>query len=575
MACCAETDKQSHLPTPSCTTNISVPSVLPGVVGVLHPGALERQMVLRTGEGWLSFPLHPILLWGCFPHITHGWRFHLQVQIPSLIPGTPALTPVCPNSGNWKKGSALCRFAFLLHTFAGSSVTLCLLSLPLLPRPLSELMVSRPNILPSHSLPLCDVLKYLEIWCPQANTSPSLWNQLLLPCPPLPKKENHPSSNQSQKPRYHSSLPVLTPGSSHPFLRFEIPSGFWWLLIFVFGPDLFSELLSSMSYLPTGHPHGHLKGILNPTWPTSTPGCLPRIWFPGGLRLLSKRRLCSAGTGHRFWTHSWLLLLTPPFKVHSESCSVWLYSETTVISLLDYCKGLLTGPLLSTLPVSISHTAASAIPLKWRSSLSVAWNLWRLPISLRTTVQVLTVADFLWPPCLPNPIHCWFPSLPLCSPPGLLALLWHPGCLVTKSLWRLFPVRGVVLLEIHTQLLLSFPSNSAQLIPKDGVFCSRPPPNSGALYPLIWLCFSVQRLTPNSSGTGEFIIQSLPSGKEALQGWGLTLVPRTAPATWVRTLTVMCGMKEWTDPPSHTVNQSQSHFCACPYRSPLPTPSTP
>lgn len=36
------------------------------------------------------------------------------------------MTPVCPDSGNWKKGSGLYQFAFLLHKFAGNSVTLCL-----------------------------------------------------------------------------------------------------------------------------------------------------------------------------------------------------------------------------------------------------------------------------------------------------------------------------------------------------------------------------------------------------------------------------------------------------------------
>lgn len=53
-------DNQSLLPSRSWITFIFVPSVLPGLLGVLHPGALERQMVLRTGEGRVFlFPFTP------------------------------------------------------------------------------------------------------------------------------------------------------------------------------------------------------------------------------------------------------------------------------------------------------------------------------------------------------------------------------------------------------------------------------------------------------------------------------------------------------------------------------------
>lgn len=68
----------------------------------------------------------------------------------------------------------------------------------------------------------------------------------------------------------------------------------------------------------------------------------------------------------------------------------------------------------------------------------------------------------------------------------------------------------MVLLKIHTERLRSFPSNSTPLFPKEGGFCSCPPPHLAFSSPLIWLPISLEHLTPDSSGTDVFIICLFP-----------------------------------------------------------------
>lgn len=73
-----------------------------------------------------------------------------------------------------------------------------------MPTPLSGLSVSRPDCLPSHSLPLCDVQQHLELLCPQVNPLPSLPNH-------VPLCDTHSWAFSFSSWASNATCPLMTP----------------------------------------------------------------------------------------------------------------------------------------------------------------------------------------------------------------------------------------------------------------------------------------------------------------------------------------------------------------------------
>lgn len=180
--------------------------------------------------------------------------------------------------------------------------------------------------------------------------------------------------------------------------------------------------------------------------------------------------------GHKLWAYPWLLLLLALFKVHSESNTAQCDSttlEATVISLLNYCKSILTGPPLPTLPTSICHITVSVILWKGRSGLSLLCL--KPPLASHLTQNKNHSLENGWHHLVTTPhLGSLILSLTPVSFPPSPQLLWPPysstktqDAFVTKPSWLLFPVQGIIFFKIYAGLLLSFPSISIQMFLKE------------------------------------------------------------------------------------------------------------
>lgn len=102
-------------------------------------------------------------------------------------------------------------------------------------------------------------------------------------------------------------------------------------------------------------PHWCLKGISDLTCPTPTPGSPSTNLLPGQPSFFEEMStLFSAwATNLGFTLNSFGRCFYSKYIQDPTLLSVTTTLEVTVISLLDYCKGVLTGPLLLTWLMSI------------------------------------------------------------------------------------------------------------------------------------------------------------------------------------------------------------------------------